>query len=127
MYMLAIITYSICDLSCIMVNGMQQCCDSILFYASRYALHWLFLISVSCIVLMSTTDVIVNLTSTAMGSNATYQCRDNPSDVYTTQCASDGVWEPDLNTLDCRFREPGIYMYNTLPFKCTFIINMHVY
>ena len=37
-----------------------------------------------------------------MGSNATYQCRDGSSDVYTTQCTSDGVWEPNPNsTLDC--------------------------
>ena len=44
----------------------------------------------------------MNLTSTAMGSNATYQCRDGSSDVYTTQCTSDGVWEPNPNsTLDC--------------------------
>ena len=44
----------------------------------------------------------MNLTSTVMGSNATYQCRDGSSDVYTTQCTSDGVWEPNPNsTLDC--------------------------
>ena len=37
-----------------------------------------------------------------MGSNATYQCSDGSSDVYTTQCTSDGVWEPNPNsTLDC--------------------------
>ena len=42
-----------------------------------------------------------------MGSNATYQCRDGSSDVYTTQCTSDGVWEPNPNaTLDCTI--PGI-------------------
>ena len=57
---------------------------------------------VSCETLQSTTDIIVNLTSTAMGSNATYQCRDGSSDVYTTQCTSGGVWEPNSNsTLDC--------------------------
>ena len=57
---------------------------------------------VSCETLQSTTDIIVNLTSTTMGSNATYQCRDGSSDVYTTQCTSDGVWEPNPNsTLDC--------------------------
>ena len=56
---------------------------------------------VPCETLQSTTDIIVNLTSTAMGSNATYQCRDGSSDVYTTQCTSDGVWEPNPNsTLD---------------------------
>ena len=60
------------------------------------------IISVLCETLQSTTDIIVNLTSTAMGSNATYQCRDGSSDVYTTQCTSDGVWEPNPNsTLDC--------------------------
>ena len=37
-----------------------------------------------------------------MGSIATYQCRDGSSDVCTTQCTSDGVWEPNTNsTLDC--------------------------
>ena len=43
----------------------------------------------------------MNLTSTAMGSNATYQCRDGSSDVhvYTTQCTSDGVWDPNPNSL----------------------------
>ena len=62
---------------------------------------------VPCETLQSTTDIIVNLTSTAIGSNATYQCRDGSSDVYTTQCTSDGVWEPKPNsTLDCT--PPGI-------------------
>ena len=66
-----------------------------------------FCLLVSCETLQSTTDIIVNLTSTAMGSNATYQCRDGSSDVYTTQCTSDGVWEPNPNsTLDCTV--PGI-------------------
>ena len=61
---------------------------------------------VPCETLQSTTDIIINLTSTAMGSNATYQCRDGSSDVYTTQCTSDGVWEPNpKSTLDCRI--PG--------------------
>ena len=65
---------------------------------------------VSCETLQSTTDIIVNLTSTAMGSNATYQCRDGSSDVYTTQCTSDGVWEPDPNSsLDCT--APGIMKF----------------
>ena len=49
------------------------------------------------------------LTSTAIGSNATYHCRDRPSDVYTTQCTSDGVWEPNPNsTLDCITSGTGI-------------------
>ena len=44
----------------------------------------------------------MNFASTAMSSNATYQCRNGSSDVYTTQCTSDGVWEPNPNsTLDC--------------------------
>ena len=53
--------------------------------------------------LESIDTIIVNITSTAMGSNATYQCRDGPTDdVYTTQCTSDGVWDPNpLSTLDC--------------------------
>jgi hypothetical protein len=59
-------------------------------------------VQVPCETLWSTTDIIVNLTSTAMGSTATYQCRNGSSDVYTTQCTSDGVWEPNPNsTLDC--------------------------
>ena len=61
-----------------------------------------YLYLVPCEILQSTTDIIVNLTSTAMGSNATYQCSDGSSDVYTTQCTSDGVWEPNPNsTPDC--------------------------
>ena len=59
-------------------------------------------ISVLCETLQSTESIIVNLTSTAMGSNATYQCKDGSSDVYTTQCTSDRVWEPNPNSsLDC--------------------------
>ena len=72
-------------------------------FLSKYSISQL----VPCETLQSTTDIIVNLTSTTMGSNATYQCRDGSSDVYTTQCTSDGVWEPNPNsTLDCT---PGIY------------------
>ena len=58
---------------------------------------------VYCEELESTDTITVNITSTAMGSNATYQCRDGPTDdVYTTQCTSDGVWDPNpLSTLDC--------------------------
>ena len=64
---------------------------------------------VPCETLQSTTDIIVNLTSSTMGSNATYQCRDGSSDVYTTQCTSDGVWEPNPNSiLDCT--PPGIML-----------------
>ena len=66
---------------------------------------------VLCETLQSTTDIIVNLTSTAMGSNATYQCRDGSSDVYTTQCTSDGVWEPNPNsTLDCTMTDRDVPM-----------------
>ena len=44
----------------------------------------------------------MNIASTTMGSTATYQCRNVSSDVYTTQCTSDGVWAPNPNsTLDC--------------------------
>ena len=64
--------------------------------------YYLFIFSVLCETLQSTENIIVNFTSTVMGSNATYQCRDGSSDVYTTQCTSDGVWEPNPNsTLDC--------------------------
>ena len=70
--------------------------------ASFCYLYLLIIYIVSCETLQSTTDMIVTLTSTAMGSNATYQCRDGSSDVYTTQCTSDGVWEPSPNsTLNC--------------------------
>ena len=59
-------------------------------------------ISVLCETLQSTENIIVSFASTAMGSNATYQCRNGLFDVYTTQCTSDGVWEPNPNsTLDC--------------------------
>ena len=65
---------------------------------------------VPCETLQSTTDIIVNLTSTVMGSNATYQCRDGSSDVYTTQCTGDGVWDPNPNsTLNCT--TPGVQGY----------------
>ena len=69
--------------------------------------HFVQLSIVPCEILQSTTDIIVNLTSTVMGSIATYQCRNGFYDVYTTQCTSDGVWEPNPNsTLDCT--PPGI-------------------
>ena len=55
---------------------------------------------VSCEKLNSTETVIVVMGSTAEGSTATYQCRDSPTDVYTTQCTSIGVWDPHL-TLEC--------------------------
>ena len=64
------------------------------FLATSLCLTNSHVFPVPCETLQSTTDIIVNLTSTAMGSNAIYQCRDGSSDVYTTQCTSDGVWEP---------------------------------
>ena len=71
--------------------------------------HIFLIVLVPCETLRSTTNIIVNLTSTVMGSNATYQCRDGSSDVYITQCTSDGVWEPNPNsTLDCT--PPGIML-----------------
>ena len=60
------------------------------------------LLSVNCEAVQSTDLIIVNMTSTAMGSIATYQCRDGPTDdVYTTQCTSTGVWDPHPLSLDC--------------------------
>ena len=66
-----------------------------------YSYRGVFLSLVYCEELESTDTVIVHIT--AMGSNATYQCRDGPTDdVYTIQCTSDGVWDPNpLSTLDC--------------------------
>ncbi|CAI8010690.1 hypothetical protein GBAR_LOCUS7012 [Geodia barretti] len=58
----------------------------------------------ACDVLMSTDMIIVNMSSTAVGSTATYQCRDSPTDVYTTQCTSTGVWHPHP---DCTSKETG--------------------
>ena len=90
-------------------------------YCMIWQVFWFYLLAASlcltnshifpvpCETLQSTTDIIVNLTSTAMGSNATYQCRDGSSDVYTTQCTSDRVWEPNPNSiLDCT--PPGIML-----------------
>ena len=55
-----------------------------------------------CPTLNSTDVIVVNMSSTAVGSTATYQCRDGPTDVYTTQCTSIGDWDPlPLSTLDC--------------------------
>ena len=81
----------------------QYSCYNIVIYCLIISfIYHLFIISVMCEILHSTKNIIVNFTSTVMGSNATYQCRDGSSDVYTTQCTSDGVWEPNPNsTLDC--------------------------
>ena len=56
---------------------------------------------------------MVNMSSTAVGSIATYQCRDGPTDVYTTQCTSTGVWDPHpLSTLDCtESNGPGRHLF----------------
>ena len=55
----------------------------------------------------------MNFVSIAMGSNATYQCRDGSSDVYTTQCTNDGVWEPNPSyTLDCTMTDHDVPIQN---------------
>ena len=60
-------------------------------------------ILVVCEEINSTETVIVNVSFTTVGSKATYQCRDGPTDVYTTQCTSHGVWDPHpLSSLDCK-------------------------
>ena len=41
------------------------------------------------------------MSSTEVGSNASYQCRGGPTDVYTTQCTSTGVWDPHPYTQEC--------------------------
>ena len=43
----------------------------------------------------------MNFTTTMFGYNATYHCQGDTSEIYTTQCTSAGVWEPDPNTLNC--------------------------
>ena len=58
--------------------------------------------------MVSCGSALVNMSSTAVGSTATYQCRDGPTDVYTTQCTSTGDWDPlPLSTLDCTSEESG--------------------
>ena len=65
-------------------------------------LSFMFVIIVDCPTLTSTDTIVVNMSSTAVGSIATYQCRDGPTDLYTTQCTSTGDWDPlPLSTLDC--------------------------
>ena len=80
------------------VNGKTICVFIGYSYRGVFSLSLVY-----CEELESTDTVIVHITSTAMGSNATYQCRDGPTDdVYTTQCTSDGVWDPNpLSTLEC--------------------------
>ena len=67
----------------------------------------------------------MNLTSTAMGSIPIYQCRDGSTDVYTTQCTSDGVWEPNPNsTLDCTTTGvQGVMQYCDYHMHVLFILN----
>ena len=65
----------------------------------------------------------MNFTTTMFGYNATYHCQDDTSEMYTTQCTSAGVWEPDPNALNCtdpnaqKCYMPGIsvqvYQYNS--------------
>ena len=75
--------------------------------------NYLFIISVFCETLQSTEKIVVNFISIAMGSNATYQCRHGSSNVYTTQCTSDGVWEPNPNsTLDCTMTDHDVPIQN---------------
>ena len=62
-----------------------------------------------CEELMSTDLVIVNMSSTTVGSKATYQCRDGSTDVYTTKCTSHGVWDPHPLSMDCK--KTGIASY----------------
>ena len=40
---------------------------------------------------------VINFTSTTLGSIATYQCRDDLSNVHIARCTSDGVWQPESN------------------------------
>ena len=76
-------------------------------------LYYISAFTVPCDMLKSTDTIIVNMSSTAVGSTATYQCRDGPTDVYTTQCTSTGVWDPHpLSTLDCS-KETGNKLYMT--------------
>ena len=69
--------------------------------------------TVECPTLKSTDAIIVNMSSTEEGSTATYQCRDGPTDVYTTQCTSTGVWDPHpLSTLHCiESNEPAKHLF----------------
>ena len=82
-----------------------------------------YIVIVPCETLQSTTNIIMNFNSTAMGSNATYQCRNGSSDVYTTQCTSDGVWEPNPNsTLNCTL--PGKIIVYILLFYIVYVTYM---
>ena len=57
--------------------------------------------SIDCGAPQITGNITVNFTTTMFGYNATYHCQGDPSKIYTTQCTSAGVWEPDPNTLKC--------------------------
>ena len=41
-------------------------------------------------------EVIVYYSSTTIGNNATYYCRNDKSVVYTSQCIDGGVWWPNI-------------------------------
>ena len=57
--------------------------------------------SIDCGAPLITGNITVNFTTTMFGYNTTYHCQGDPSEIYTTQCTSAGVWEPDPNTLNC--------------------------
>ncbi|CAI8044673.1 Leucine-rich repeat and fibronectin type-III domain-containing protein 5, partial [Geodia barretti] len=62
---------------------------------------------IDCPTINSPDTMMVNMSSTAVGSTATYQCRDGPTHVYTTQCTSTGVWDPSP---DCTSKETGKWL-----------------
>ncbi|CAI8046614.1 Leucine-rich repeat and fibronectin type-III domain-containing protein 5 [Geodia barretti] len=68
---------------------------------------------IDCPTLNSTDTMIVNMSSTAMGSTATYQCRDGPTDVYTTQCTS-SYWSmgPSPSLYSGLYRGPRTNVYS---------------
>ena len=69
---------------------------------------------VECEALQSTDTMTVNITSTALGSTATYRCKDDLSVVYTSQCTGNGAWDPDpLTTSNCTLPKSGIYNQST--------------
>ena len=41
--------------------------------------------------------VVINFTSTTLGSITTYQCRDDLSNIHIARCTSDGAWWPEPN------------------------------
>ena len=77
---------------------------------------------------MSDDLIMINISSTTMGSKATYQCRDGSTDVYTTQCTSHGVWDPHpLSTPDCtETTEPGCTVALHSETKQKFVVFHHL-